>query len=110
MQITCPHCAHTDSDGLGLLNEEEVHALKCGGCGGQFHCFIHDCESCLHESVFSWASAPSHIALALLHCECCAKPVVAQALVLDSHCDINILIGSGTPSPSLTVMNGGGLQ
>ena len=110
MEITCPYCAHTDSDGFGLFNEEEVHALKCGGCGRQFHCLIHDCGSCLHETVFSWASAPAHSTLAHLHCECCAKPVVPQAQALDADFDKNILTRAFMPSPTQSGINLGVLQ
>jgi hypothetical protein len=110
MQITCPHCSHTDSDGLGLLNEQELHTLKCGGCGNLFYCLIHDCDSCLHESVFSWPSAPSYAALTQWHCECCSKPVGAQLQTPDADFDKNILIRPCTPGRVGNELSFGAIQ
>jgi hypothetical protein len=85
MQHSCPHCGfEKEADGFETLDESVMHECQCENCREPYVLFFVECEACMHDSVFSWATEPSLSVLQQLSCECCANLLYRD---LSTHVD-----------------------
>ena len=59
LRVMCPHCAAVERDEYEALDADEVHAIRCAGCGERFHLLIAECPDCAEESVITWPGVPT---------------------------------------------------
>lgn len=71
VETSCPHCGAAEQDLHEALEADDVHALRCGACGRQFHLLIAECPACAGESLITWSEVPPPEALRYVRCLHC---------------------------------------
>lgn len=73
IRIVCPRCGAAESDDLEVLNQDEMHRLRCTACSHWFHLTVAECLCCGEENTVTWAGVPTpgQITNAVcVHCGC----------------------------------------
>lgn len=70
-KFACPHCKHEYEDELEVLNQDELHEIKCEECAKPFYLLIKECSRCAADTNFVWTDKPTWEAVALLSCGSC---------------------------------------
>ena len=78
LRIICPHCRCGEQDDYEALDADEVHVLRCSGCGDRFHLLIAQCPSCTDESAITWPGAPTPDEIRGARCSHCKSRVCAD--------------------------------
>jgi transcription elongation factor Elf1 len=59
LRMVCPRCGAAETDDLEVLDQDEMHALRCAACEQRFHLMIVECPGCGEENTLTWASVPT---------------------------------------------------
>lgn len=79
MNHSCPFCtSDKEEDGFEALDEGVIHEFRCEGCSRQYYLYFVECQHCMNDSIFTWASKPSVQGLKLLDCKCCSNKINAD--------------------------------
>ena len=79
--LRCPFCGHQHPDDWEILGPGGPEFFRCenAACMMSFAFLIHECSSCVRDSVFTWKEMPSRPAVAALVCQHCAEPISEAA-------------------------------
>jgi transcription elongation factor Elf1 len=78
LRVTCPHCSSVERDEYEVLEADEVHVLRCGGCGERFYLLLAECPGCTEESAFTWPGVPTPDEIGGARCSHCNARVCAD--------------------------------
>ena len=73
VSFSCPHCGHANADDFELVDPDQVQAVRCDGCGRDFHAVLMECPRCAADSTYQWTQAPGEQALSGLACRQCGQ-------------------------------------
>jgi transcription elongation factor Elf1 len=78
LRVVCPHCRWVERDEYEVLDADEVHVLRCGGCGERFHLLVAECAICTEESAITWPGVPTASDIRGARCSHCDARVFAD--------------------------------
>lgn len=74
--FSCPHCGHRYEDGLELLDNDELHEVRCEKCRQLFALLTTACPACSEETTLTWPESSMALHLSSLQCAHCGMPCV----------------------------------